>query len=67
MINLTLSNSSGDSIPRDLEMLQSLQEMLVKISHIEVSIFANDRVLQKFCSTGRKNEDTATLESVDIL
>ena len=47
-------------------MLQSLQEMLVKISHIEVSIFTNDGGLHKSCSTGTENEDTATLESADI-
>ena len=31
-----LSNDDGDGSPGNMEMLQTLQEMLVKISHIEV-------------------------------
>ena len=36
-----LSNGDGDGTPENMEMLQTLQEMLVKISHIEVCKFTD--------------------------
>ena len=40
-----LSNNGSNGAPENLEMLQALQEMLVKLSHIEVSRFAVKRAV----------------------
>lgn len=58
--------NDGDWTSENMEMLQTLQEMLVKISHIEVCKFTDKRAAV-ICCKGRENEDTTALESFDIL